>query len=547
MINRTIIKEDNFALLAFVFFALFSVFLKYSVIDVGGPFVTIDDYTTYNGGFLVWFGQAPPQRMYLESWLNGLVSISTYIYLQLNSGGGIGINVVADAYTDFLTSPDIYVKAYRYLSLVIDLVTSVSLFLLTRLFVIKTQSSIKITYFVTAMFMMTYNTLWCYVVARPDSLMTLFVTIGLYFYYRSDFGTSRSSLFLSAICMGIATGLKLHGAFFVIFMAMDMIRVNGIRSLIRLVLPFCFIGFVSFTISAGSPLFDPSTYIKLRLLNIKDDVSPWIQWGDQFIAILKGSGYLTVPLSLVLIMNVFIFRKFTQHKYIVSAAFIVLLWLILFSTIRQLRAYWMLPVLPLIYILAAYLISEVKQKIIRYGFIIAITTIFSSQLYSQTMEFKQVRFNELRHWVQENVKSDESIYIHGFQTIFLPPSKQMILELKEGINRKMSSEEFAKDSFTEKHIRFWEENSSLMLLDMYQPTTPGYKIYSYNKTPLKHYKGVYELNNMDYIFILEGFKRSDVDIENILATHYVEVAYLVGPGGGGIGLPFKVYKKVGLR
>ncbi|MFO1390364.1 hypothetical protein, partial [Cellvibrio sp.] len=99
---------DKYLALVLVATALgISLYFKLSLIGIGAPYTTIDDYTLFNAGFLVWFGEAPPQRMYMESWLTGFTSILTYVSHLLSSGqiSALGLNLVADAFRDFQSNP----------------------------------------------------------------------------------------------------------------------------------------------------------------------------------------------------------------------------------------------------------------------------------------------------------------------------------------------------------------------------------------------------------------------------------------------------------
>src|SRR5512145_759993 len=99
-------RKRIFITLTIAFFI--SAFFKLLNINTGSPFVTIDDITTFNGGFLVWFGEAPSQRMYIESWICGVSSLITFIIKMIVKGniGNININIVANAYRDFYGYPD---------------------------------------------------------------------------------------------------------------------------------------------------------------------------------------------------------------------------------------------------------------------------------------------------------------------------------------------------------------------------------------------------------------------------------------------------------
>jgi len=68
-------RSATWAVLTLAAAFLISFALKAANIGVGAPQFMIDDFTLYQGGFLVWFGQAPPQHAFLESWVCGLSSL----------------------------------------------------------------------------------------------------------------------------------------------------------------------------------------------------------------------------------------------------------------------------------------------------------------------------------------------------------------------------------------------------------------------------------------------------------------------------------------
>ena len=94
----------------------------------------------------------------------------------------------------------------------------------------------------------------------------LFAVAGLLLYYRSDFGEKPKNLVLSGVLLGLATGMKLHGAFFVIFICLDLWRQLGFLEAIRRAFWFGLVAVLVFAVAAGSVLFDPALYVKLRLL-----------------------------------------------------------------------------------------------------------------------------------------------------------------------------------------------------------------------------------------------------------------------------------------
>lgn len=518
--------------------------LKLAVVHAGAPYVTIDDATQYEGGFLVWFGQAPPQRMYVESWLSGLSSLATYVVGLASDGklDSLGLNVVADAYASFHESPDRFVAVYRHVALAMDLLTALLVFLLARIILVSLPGFRVLAALVATLYLFSYNTIWCFVVARPDTATALLATVGLILYYYSEFGARRTFLSLSGLALGLATGMKLHAAFFVMFFVLDLWRALGWKLALSRCWYFGLIAVVAFLVSAGSPLFDPLLYAKLRMLNARDDVSPWIHWGDQFIAILRGSGWLVVPLGAVSVWSSMRRGHWRRPSPLVSVAFVVLLWLVLFALIRQLRPYWMLPVLPLFYVLAVDGLSRLPGRWVQLAGAAAILGVMLWQCIGEVRTFRGVAYDELRSWVQANVDPEEPIYILGYEALNLPKNSKCRAAIREGLSRKINSSRLAGDPYTLRHVELWEERARITLLDMLgDEHSGGYCYFGVHAAPLPEWSGIIERSQFEYVLVQQGFDLSEEpEWMEAITRDYSEIATAVGPGGGGVGLSYRI-------
>lgn len=547
--SKTIFESDRFVryspflILLFAFF--FSFGNKISVLDVGAPYVTIDDGTKYEGGFHVWFGQAPPQRMYIESWISGISSITTYVARNVGQEGAIGLNLVADAYRDFRINPDPYVLSYRSIMLFVDFLTAVLVFLLAKKVARRHAEANWIAVIASSLYLLSFNTLWAYVVARPDTLTVFFAVAGLLLYYRSDFGQHQKTLILSGATLGLATGMKLHGAFIVIFICLDLWRQLGFREAVRRAFWFGLVSVLVFSVSAGSVIFDPALYIKLRLLNARDDASPWLEWGDQFITLLRGTGWLIVPLIVASIWSVRRLPQLKADPKVISIVFLSILWLLLFASLRVLRGYWMLPALPLFYIAAAFTLVYLSRPYWRLTALAVLLGVFSTQVWQEGKAFRDVPFNELRSWVVQNVAPDETIYILGYTAINLPLNTSAILQYKQVLESGYADSVASGESFTNRHIRLWEERAGYRLLDMLNfQSAAGYRYFGYNSFLPDVMEKLISFENVDYIFVQEHFDISvEEQLADLVAKEYELLISLTGPGGGGYGLSYDVYKR----
>lgn len=538
-------KQLPYLLLALV--AAVSITLKLHVYAAGAPYVTIDDHTLYNAGFLVWFGEAPPQRMYLESWIVGASSIATYVFKLVVAGNldQLGLNLIADAYRDYINAPDQYVLSYRALMLTVDIATAWLVFLFAKNIFNQQAEQYWLAAFAAALFLLSYNTLWCYLVARPDTVTTFFAVLGILFYYKSAFGENKSYLLLSAVSLGCATGMKLHAALFVVFLILDMLRELGIKQALKRVFLFGLVSVFLFLVTAGSTLFDPLLYIKLRALNVKDDESPWIQWGDQILTQLEGTGWLLSPLVLVGVIYFSVLKKLTAPKQIKSILFIASLFILFFLSIRQLRAYWMLPALPLIYVASIYVLSRIPFKAIQYSAIVCIGSIFLVQTYLQSKQFDNARYDELQNWVINNASPEDVIYIVGFDTLFLPCNTQCLQNRKASLERNLQSALDQQENFTSRHVRLWEERASLLQIDMLEARSDtGFNYYSLNGMPLTTLEPHVDYADIKIILAMQGYQSPDADpLMQKVKLDFTKVAVANAPGGkaGTGGLPYDIY------
>ncbi|MCH2159018.1 MAG: hypothetical protein MK096_09620 [Oleiphilaceae bacterium] len=526
-----------------------SLWIKVGNLDIGAPYVTIDDATMYEAGFLVWFGNAPPQRTYVESWVSGISSITTYAVSALYHGESLGINIVADAYKDFYHDPSQYVFNYRLVMLLADLLTVYLVFILALKLLPSKPRSELYAVIAAVLYMLSYNTVWSNVVARPDTLTALFSTLGLVLYYSSGFGKHKGNFYLSAIAFGIATGIKLHAALFVVFIFVDYLRVKGLTREFTPMIPFGAISVFSFMVAAGSPLFDPLTYVKLRLLNIRDDASPWIEWGDQFLVVLEGVGWLVIPVILIFaFINRSLFKE--RSNPISSLLFIALAWILIFCLIRQLRAYWMLPALPLFYVLLAVSMQSLVQSQSKLSWVAmplsgVLLVIFAFQSIGQYRELQQVRYSDLSDWIKSDVNPEQAFFVFGYESVNLPISSKNLLSRKEIIERKQKLSIANNETFTERHIRFWEERSRLTLYSMLEfKTDHGYDYYGFYSTPIADLNGVFDIKGMSFVLVQEGFEHEFHKVFPEYSQEFELVGTKVGPGGGGRGLSHKVYQRL---
>jgi hypothetical protein len=517
------------------------VIFKLLVVHVGAPYVTVDDNTMYEGGFLVWFGQAPPQRMYLESWVAGLASLGTYAASAASLGG----NFVADAWRAFHDDPDPFVHTYRWLMLLVDLATVLVVYGIGR-HVFRPLADGRIAALLVAlMYLASFNTLWSNVVARPDTLTAFLAALGLFFYVRCGHGERAAAFYASAVAFGLAAGMKLHAAFFTVVVVVDLVRVLGLRQGASTAIPFGMVSVITFCVAAGSPLFDPLLYVKLRYLNAIDDASPWISWGEQFHVVLYGSAWLVAPLALYGAFRAMRSGEWRRQPVVASVFVLAISWLVLFCLIRQLRSYWMLPALPALYLAAVWTLWTMPREWVRNAIAGVLVVVLLAQSYTQMRELRSTGYGELRAWINANVAPDEPIYLLGYSGIGLPYSSVAIGNRRQGIERKMRDRIASGEPFTQRHVRLWEERADLRLFDMLDfRSGTGHTWYGYHDVPLDEYQGIVAPEDFRYVVVQQHFPMEDEpDLMQMLQQSFTEVARMTGPGGHSNGLEYIVYAR----
>lgn len=510
-------------------------------LQVGGPQVNIDDFSLYEGGFLVWFGHAPPQHAYLECWINGATSLATFFVKNVLLGGEtnrLGLEFVSHAYSDFYYNPDVYYATYRFVLVLFFLATAGLVFLIGKQCVRERFDGLAPT--LAAVFsLFSFNAYWCNLAGRPDTLVAFFAMLGLYFYVRADYKDDSPWFWLAAVTFGVTAGLKLHGAFFAIFAALDLLRVKGFRDGLRSAFLLAVLSVALFMVADGALLFDPLKYVKARMLTYHDDLSPWLVWGQQFLAILRGSGWLTVPLMLG---SWFCLRGEGRQTKIRSVVFIGLCWLLLFASIRQLRAYWMLPALPLFYLSALIVADRLKQA--RWLAVALVAAVLLAQSMMEVRKISTSPYNDLRHWVETTVTKTDAIYLVGYSVLRLPRSEAANALVRSTIEQAVATD--AKThGFTYRHLKNWEELTALRLLDMLIPLpNKGFNIITYPERTVNFSKDDDFLRPYSYIIVQEHFALDDRSaLTNYLKQHFKLVGQLTGEGGRGYGLVHHIYQR----
>ena len=520
--------------------------LKVWVIGAGAPFVTIDDGTAFDGGFLVWLGHAPVHRMYLESWLHGLLALITFACRVLFgfTDGSLDAQIVVSAYRDYYFNPGPYVLVHRWFVLTFDMCTAFMVYVLAKR-VFNISGSSWQAALPAMLYLLAFNTVWCNVVARPDSLVAFFSTAGVLAYVSSDVARNTRFAVAAAILLGIAAGLKLHAALFAVVVCADILRVRGIRGGIIDSIIVAGISFVFFCIAAGSVIFDPSRYVKLRFMNYVDDFSPWINWWDHVVILTNGVGWLALPLLLIAIYRIGRRIDLRSAKPIYSIWLMCVVWLIVFIAIRQLRAYWMLPVLPLFYIVISQVCYEIKAAGLRRGLVVALIALQGFSFVNEALRFDATNFGENQSVVRRECRRAER-HTFWFRFSGLTKSREANSIIERSIEAVINEDLVHEMPYLVWRLKNWEEQQVLMQIRMLgRSAYDGYNIFPYHVIAPDRLDVLLGLHRVDIVVSYANFPLTTIQasIPNFSQT-FEEVAETMGPGGGGDGLRYRIYRRI---
>jgi hypothetical protein len=241
-------------------------------------------------------------------------------------------------------------------------------------------------------------------------------------------------------------------------------------------------------------------------------------------------------------------RRFPQWKgdpRLASVIFLSVCWLVLFASIRVLRAYWMLPALPLFYMAAAFVIVYAARAYWRLPVLALLFGVFGTQLWLESKAFRDVPFNELRSWVTQNVEPDDTVYILGYTALNLPLNTSAIQQHKQVLEAGFSDSVADDESFIMRHIRLWEERARYRLFNMLNfQSGVGYRYFGYNSFLPDVMEQFVSFDKVNFILLQDHFDLSgEAELSRLLQEEYKPVTSLTAPGGGGYGLSYYVYKR----
>ena len=306
--------------------------LKAVNLRVGGPQYMIDDFSLFDGGFLVWFGQAPPQHAYLECWVNGLCSLRIGVRTALSGTWATARRAISSRRRCVTTttrptftmrhivpfswgstsSPRSWCSSWRGARWMDDSrgrcgYGAVSVHIQHA--VVRARGPTRYAHD-----------------ARRHRWRRL--------YLLSEGQTDREGFWWAAVACGLAAGLKMHGGLITIFIVIDLIRRRGLRAGVRPALCFAATAFFFFLVADGSLPFDPLKYVKARWATYHDDYSPYLHWGNQFRVMLRPTVIVLIPLAVYGAVQALRRRS---PQAIQSLAVVALGWLVDFSLTRQLQ------------------------------------------------------------------------------------------------------------------------------------------------------------------------------------------------------------------
>jgi len=172
----------------------------------------------------------------------------------------------------------------------------------------------------------------------------------------------------------------------------------------------------------------------------------------------------------------------------------------------------------------------------------AVLGVMAWQCIGEVRHFRGVAHNEMRSWVLANVNRDKPIYILDYEALNLPKNSKCRAATREGLSRRIESAPLGDDSFTLRHVEMWEERAGLTLLDMLgDDNDSGYYYHGVHGASLEEWGGIIDRSEFKCVFVQQGLDlREEPEWMKAIARDLAEIATVVGRGGGGRGLSYRI-------
>jgi hypothetical protein len=169
-----------------------------------------------------------------------------------------------------------------------------------------------------------------------------------------------------------------------------------------------------------------------------------------------------------------------------------------------------------------------------------------TQSVLQVQELRRVPYTELEDWLTTNAEG-RSFYILGHDALMMPKNTHCIDQTRRAVEGIIRRDKAAGLSFTERHLKNWEERTVLRSFDMLgSQYEPGYEFYDYFTTPPSALAGIIDLHRVDFMLLQHGFDLDlEPEIKRLLASEYKLVGEKIGAGGGARGgLKYEIYQRL---
>ena len=258
---------------------------------------------------------------------------------------------------------------------------------------------------------------------------------------------------------------------------------------------------------------------------------------------LRATGFVIVPLAIAGAVGAVGRRPNAPQA---SGAVHALGWLVIFSTTRQLRGYWMLPATPLLYILAATALQAIRNTRVRTVVAVAAVVVAVAQTASLSWKTRHSGLDELRTWVTANVRPDQQFYLVGEAILRLPKDTDAMRVYRAAYTREAVADVTGGTPFVQRHLKNWEETAALRLFDMLNfENDGGFTFYTARDLPLDKFGHLVSLRSFDYLIVQQGFTGPEIPgLDRLLAENFEFVTVRRSEGGDGSGLMHAIYRQV---
>jgi len=234
-----------------------------------------------------------------------------------------------------------------------------------------------ISYLAAILFSINFYFLWLSKYLNNDLLVVLFLIYFIYFYLKFTETQKSKFLYLSMIFVGLGVATKVTFGLVLLYPIVDLILRKFYK---KLSISFSIIFFVYLITNPFTFLFPFEFIQRILEMRVKENGIVIDSYNTSYFKyIISLMDNITIP---VVVLGIFkILLDFKNKKFDITS-YIILIFIVFFSTSQRLVDRWVLPIYPLLIINFFIMISFIKMKYLK-ELIIGIVFLFSFNNYAQ--------------------------------------------------------------------------------------------------------------------------------------------------------------------